>query len=150
MAPSCKTLPCLIALTLCGCASNPDTLPSAYVSAFKYRDFDCEQLGSEMENVSSRTNVLYNQLAKERSADNAQMGLGLVLFWPALFFLEGGDGPQAAEFSQMKGEFEALRQNSVAKKCDIDIQSPEQIMAAAAKEEQARRQHQQQSSPLRH
>jgi len=150
MAPQRANIACLFTLILGGCASNPDKLPTSYVSPFKYRDYDCEQIALEMENVSSRSRLLYNQLAKERSADNMQMGVGLVLFWPALFFLEGGDGPQAAEFSQMKGEFEALRQNSVVKKCDLDIPSPQQIMEAAAEEERATRKRQQQSGPLRH
>lgn len=59
------------------------------------------------------------------------MGVGLVLFWPSLFFLEGGDGPEAAEFSQLKGEFEALRQNSVQKECGIAKLSPEDIIKTA-------------------
>jgi hypothetical protein len=63
------------------------------------------------------------------------MGVGLVLFWPALFFLEGGDGPEAAEYAQLKGEFEALRENSIQKKCGIESKSPEEIMKEAAEEE---------------
>ena len=59
------------------------------------------------------------------------MGVGLVLFWPALFFLEGGDGPEAAEYAQLKGDFEALRSASVAKSCSISAQSPEQIIKEA-------------------
>lgn len=47
------------------------------------------------------------------------MAAGIILFWPALFFLEGGDGPQAAEYSRLKGEREALQQALVQKKCSI-------------------------------
>jgi hypothetical protein len=79
----------------------------------------------------NRTNKLYHNLKKEADADGAQMAVGLVLFWPALLFLEGGDGPEAAEYAQLKGEFEALRENSVQKKCDIDKKSPEEIMEEA-------------------
>jgi len=49
------------------------------------------------------------------------MALGMILFWPALFFLEGGDGPAASQYSQMKGEFEALRKASTMKKCMNDF-----------------------------
>jgi hypothetical protein len=72
-------------------------------------------------------------LESERTADNWQMGVGLVLFWPSLFFLEGGDGPEAAEYSQLKGEYEALRQTSVAKQCGIASRSPDEIMKDADK-----------------
>ena len=68
------------------------------------------------------------------------MGVGLVLFWPTLFFLEGGDGPEASEYTQLKGEFEALRTNSVQKKCEIDALSPEEVLKredAKDKEESA-------------
>lgn len=126
---------CLTSAAIAGCASNPDQLQASYVSNFKYQDFTCPQIAMEMEHVSARTSSLYNQLKRERSADNWQTGVGLVLFWPALFFLEGGDGPQAAEFSQLKGEFEALRQTSVAKQCTVTARSPEAIMEDAARQE---------------
>ena len=64
----------------------------------------------------------------------------MVLFWPTLFFLEGGDGPEASEYTQLKGEFEALRTNSVQKKCEIDALSPEEVLKredAKDKEESA-------------
>lgn len=114
-----------------GCASNPDKIDSAYVSPLKYQKYDCQQLASEMDYVGQRTTKLHQRLKKERKADNWQMGVGLVLFWPALFFLEGGDGPEAAEYSQLKGEFEALRQVSVEKKCSISSRSPEEIIKEA-------------------
>ena len=50
------------------------------------------------------------------------MAIGLIIFWPALFFLEGGDGASAAEYSRLKGEFEALEQASIQKSCGIKVQ----------------------------
>ena len=117
------------------CASNPDKIDTAYVSPVKYQDYDCQQIATEMDYVGQRTTTIYQRLKKERKADNWQMGVGLLLFWPTLFFLEGGDGPEAAEYAQLKGEFEALRQVSVSKKCGIEAMSPEQIIAAAQKDE---------------
>ena len=122
------------ALALIGtaCASNPDSLDAAYVSPLKYSNYDCPQLSTELDYVGQRTNTLYQNLADKRKADNWQMGLGLVLFWPALFALEGGDGADAAEYSQLKGEFEALRQVTTQKRCNIALQSPDEILTAAA------------------
>lgn len=125
-----------ITLLLFGCASNPDKIDAAYVSPLKYDDYDCQQIAMEMDYVGQRTNELYQRLKAERKADNAQMGVGLVLFWPALFFLEGGDGPEATEYAQLKGDFEALRVNSVQKRCGIDARSPEEIMQSAADTEE--------------
>lgn len=126
------------AMTLIGCASNPNKIDAAYVSPMKYKDYDCQQIAMEMDYVSERTNTLYQRLKSERTKDNWQMGAGLLIFWPALFFLEGGDGPEAAEYAQLKGEFEALRTNSVEKKCGLDDRrSPEEIMENKSKEEKA-------------
>ena len=49
------------------------------------------------------------------------MGLGIVLFWPALFFLEGGDGVEAEEFAQLKGKLEAVEKSAVQQDCRIII-----------------------------
>ena len=126
-----KIIPLVLALTLVGCASSPDKIDAAYVSPLTYKDYDCDQLALEMGYIGQRTNKLYQRLGAERNKDNWQMGLGLILFWPSLFLLEGGDGPEAAEYAQLKGEFEALRTNAVQRKCGLEAKSPEQIMKEA-------------------
>ena len=120
----------LSALTvlISACASNPKDIDATYVSALKYKDYDCDQLAMEMDYISHRTTKLYNSLQSERTKDNWQMGGGWVLFWPSLFFLEGGDGPEAAEYAQLKGEYEALRKNVVQRKCGFEYESPEEIL----------------------
>lgn len=49
------------------------------------------------------------------------MAIGLVIFWPALFFLEGGDGPEAQEYARLRGERDALEQVAVQKSCGLAI-----------------------------
>jgi subtilisin family serine protease len=122
---------------LSACASNPDKIAAAYVSPIKYAEYGCTQLGMEMSHVGERTTQLYFKLKKLREGDNVQMGIGLILFWPTLFFLEGGDGPEAAEYAQLKGEFEALRINAVNKGCGINIPSPSEIIEGKKKQEKA-------------
>ncbi len=121
-----------------GCATQPDELPTTYVSPYKYKDYDCDQLIMEMDYVSHRTATLYQSLKKKADNDAAQMGVGLVLFWPALFFLEGGDGPEAQEYSNLKGEFEAMRKAAIQRKCDAKMfpKSPEQVIAEKRVEEE--------------
>ncbi|MDB2444185.1 SHOCT domain-containing protein [Gammaproteobacteria bacterium] len=120
-----------ILISIISCASNPDTIDAAYVSPLKYAAYDCDQIGAELGYVGQRTNTLYSNLRDKRSKDNWQMGVGLILFWPTLFALEGGDGADAAEYAQLKGEFEALRQNSVEKRCALALQSPDEILEEA-------------------
>ena len=113
-----------------GCATNPKKISAAYVSPLIYKDYDDDQIIMEMDHVGQRTATLYNSLSSEAGADTAQMAVGLVLFWPALFFLEGGDGPEAAEYARLKGEYEALRKVAVQRKISLDLipPSPEQII----------------------
>jgi hypothetical protein len=122
------------AILLNACASSPDKMQAAYVSPMKYKDYDCDQIATEMEYVSQRTTRLHQKLKKENTADKWQMGVGLILFWPVLFALEGGDGPEAAEYSQLKGEFEALRTTSTQKKCGYNYSSFEKTITSHEKE----------------
>ncbi len=116
-----KIITSCVILTLSACASNPDKMVTAYISPIKYESYTCRQIASEQETISGRTVDLYNRLKKERSADNWQMGVGLLVLWPTLFFLEGGDGVEASEYSRLKGEYEALRQANLQKSCDLNF-----------------------------
>lgn len=107
------------AIILSACASSPKKISAQYVSPLQYKSYDCDQIALEQARIERRTNELYQSLKKEANADKWQMGVGLVLFWPVLFALEGGDGPEASEYARLRGEYEALRQNSVERKCEI-------------------------------
>jgi hypothetical protein len=107
-----------LALWMAGCASSPDKIQSSYISPLLYKDYDCEQIAGELERVSRRVSDLYGSLKKTSDDDSAQMAVGMLLFWPALFFLEGGDGPEAAEYGRLKGERDALEKAAIQKKSD--------------------------------
>lgn len=128
------------ALCLLSCATNPDNIAATYVSPLKYRNYDEEQIILEMDYVGQRTSELYQRLKKKASGDKWQTGAGLLLFWPALFLLEGGDGPEAAEYARLKGEYEALRQAAVQKKITMNVlpPSPEQVVENLKREDKAR------------
>ena len=67
----------------------------------------------------------------EASGDAVAMGVGLVLFWPALFFLADG-GDRAGELARLKGESEALEQAAVGKNC-TDLLAQLELEREAAK-----------------
>ena len=113
----------LLVTFLVGCATAPEKLGTTYVSPLQYKDYTCDQIGMEMQRVSRKVAELRGTLDKDASNDAAQMGIGLILFWPALFFLEGGDGVNASQYSHLKGEFEALEQVAIQKNCSIKVNS---------------------------
>jgi len=110
-----------VAVFVSGCASQPEDIGTAYVSPIQYSKYDCEQLSLEAGRVTSRTHELYGSLKKTADDDAAQMGVGLILFWPTLFFLEGGDDARATEYARLKGERDAIEKESVQKKCSIEF-----------------------------
>lgn len=112
-----------LCILITGCATQPDKLPTTYVSPNLYQNYSCDQITMEMNRASRKANELQAKLKTDADNDTAQMAVGLIIFWPALFFLEGGDGPEAAEYSRLKGEFEALEEVSVQKKCGVEVQT---------------------------
>ena len=73
----------------------------------------------EMDNVSHRVTELYQHLKAKSDGDAVKMGVGAVFLWPVLLCLDGNGSPEAVEYSQLKGEYEALRQAAIEKKWDL-------------------------------
>jgi hypothetical protein len=96
-------------VAVAGCATSSKNVASAYVSPLQYEGYDCSQLQNENARLAGRVSELGGTLDKKASNDNLKMGVGLVVFWPALLFLDG-DGPQASEYARMKGEHDAVQQ----------------------------------------
>ncbi len=119
--------------TLFGCASQPSEIPAQSVSELQYQSYNCNQIGLEAERISNRTSELYAALKKKADNDAAQMGIGLILFWPTLFLLEGGDGPEAQEYGRLKGEYAAVEKVAVKKECGTiaRMKTPEEYAAEA-------------------
>jgi len=91
-----------------GCAGNPNKMQASYVSDAYYMDYTCEELTRELSKVTNKCDSLYRSLKRDNTNDKWQMGAGMILFWPTLLLLEGGDGPEADEYCRLKGEKETL------------------------------------------
>lgn len=107
-----------IPLLLQGCATEPDKISSAYVSPIAYQNYDCGQLSSELGRLNRRGIELYQELKKSADDDSGKMAVGLILFWPTLFFLDG-NSPKSQEFARLKGEKDAVESSMVTKKCTM-------------------------------
>ena len=49
------------------------------------------------------------------------MGVGLIVFWPAMLMTKGND-ENTAELARLKGQMDAIEQVSIQKKCGISFQ----------------------------
>lgn len=118
-----KAVSLISLFALAACAKSADEIPAQYVSPVQYQSYSCQQIETELSSVSQKVAQLGGQVNKQASTDNAQMGIGLVLFWPTLFFLDG-DTPQAAEYGRLRGEFDALEKAAIQKNCGLKIERP--------------------------
>ena len=66
--------------------------------------------------VQSRYVELGGRLDQAASNDKALVGVGAILFWPALFAL-GGNKKQEAEYGRLRGEHDAIQQALIQKQC---------------------------------
>lgn len=107
----------MIAVFLGGCATAGKDVSATYVSPIQFSNYDCDQLRQELSRINGRVGQLTGRLDEAASNDKALVGVGMILFWPALFAL-GGTKQQEAELSRLKGEYDALQTASTTKKCN--------------------------------
>ena len=109
------------AAILSACASNPDDITAQYVSPLQYQSLSCAQIEEELRGISSRVTTLTGQQRRRANQDAWTTGVGIVIFWPALFFLMRGD--KAEELGRLKGEYDALVAAGRSKNCAATAQA---------------------------
>jgi hypothetical protein len=104
---------------LTSCAPAPKHILPTYVSPLQYEQYDCSQIGSEMESVTRRLNEVYIAVKKSSARDGYFM-LGAVLISGPLALVPAviDDSESTGQFAQMQGELEALEQAAILKECD--------------------------------
>ncbi len=103
------------AFILSGCASSPEDIEAQYVSPVSFQSYNCQQIFHELAEIKSREAYLYDEQEDHATGDAVAVGIGLTLFWPALFFLMDGD--KESQISRIKGEYQALEKVSRDKGC---------------------------------
>lgn len=106
----------LIASILTGCATSSKNIASGYTSPVQYQGYDCAQLAQETARLQTQITQLGGRLDEASRNDKAIMGVGLIVFWPALFAL-GGTKEQEAQYATLKGQYEAVQQAAIQKNC---------------------------------
>ena len=88
-------------------------------------------MASEVQRIQGRISQVGGRLDQAASNDKSITGAGIILFWPALFFL-GGTKQQEADYARLTGEYEALQQAAVQKKCTGLVQVPSKASTPAS------------------
>ena len=119
----------LFMTSMTGCASSAKDVQAQYISPLVYENYDCQQIGVEQSRLTREVSESAIKVEEQASEDSGTMALGLVIFWPALFFIDG-DGPEVQEYGRLKGEYDALEQASIQKECDYEFEElliPERV-----------------------
>ena len=98
-------------MTLAGCATNPDNIQATSKSPMTY----CNEMNMEAQRISDRLTDITGQQRAEASKDAVAMTVGMLVFWPALFFMMGDDHKD--EIATLRGEAIALQSAANAKGC---------------------------------
>jgi hypothetical protein len=106
------------AIAMSGCATASKDIATSYVSPLQYQSFECDQLSAEAMRIQTRVTQVGGRLDEAAANDQGIMAAGLIVFWPALFFL-GGTKQQEAEYARLKGEYDAVQQTAIAKRCAV-------------------------------
>ena len=133
-----KWLAFFVLMALVGCARSSEKVPSAYISPLIYQDYNFKQIAAEMHRVTRRVYDTGAAVDDAAGADAMKMGVGLLLLWPTLFFIDG-DGPSAAEYARLKGEAEALEMASIQKECGLRFTNPDADRRADKKKKEEER-----------
>lgn len=97
--------------SIAGCMnmpSKPSQITGAYVSSHKYVEFSCEKLATELSSLSRRENQLVTAQEQRYKTSESQA------FWLGY---GQGDGIEASELANVRGEREAVLKSIEEKKC---------------------------------
>lgn len=84
-------------------------ISSAYVSGLKYESLDCSRLSVEVDSLARRENQLVGAIGQRIKTSETQA------FWTGY---GQGDGIEASELANVRGEKEAVRTAISAKRCE--------------------------------
>jgi hypothetical protein len=105
---------------LAGCASRSGDIAEAYVSPLQYQSFSCGQLREEAARISARAAIASGAQDQNATNDTIATTAAVILFWPAAFMIKG-NGANAQEIAQLKGDMDAIEQANIQKKCNIQF-----------------------------
>lgn len=111
------TLAVCTALMIAGCATRAANVTAQYVSPIQYSNYSCDQVRAELVAISSRVREVSRQQDHKANSDAVAVGVGVVLLWPALFFLLSDD--HAGELASLKGHYDALVLTANEKHCAV-------------------------------
>lgn len=101
---------------LTGCATRAVDVQPLPASPDQFMAWDCARIDDERDLVQQRASHVAWAVDERVGNNILAMGLGLTIFWPALFAMQP-DGLEAADLARLKGRYEALGQAAQKRGC---------------------------------
>jgi hypothetical protein len=111
----------IIALSIfimAGCAQKADSIKASYVSPIAYEKLSCKKLEEEVIRVNTRLSKISEEQVETANKDAVVVGVGVVVFWPALLLLAAGED-QKNEIANLKGQYDTIRKVAAKKGCQF-------------------------------
>lgn len=102
--------------TVAACAKQPDQIKAAPASSLAYEGASCSRLASERATLETQVAALSASQRQKATNDAVAMGVGLVLFAPAVLFI-GASGDDEAQLANAKGELDAVYKAQLRRNC---------------------------------
>ena len=91
--------------------TKPSQISASYTSEMVYKDHDCDELAVELNHLARRENQLI--IAQEQRIKTSEMQA----FW---YGYGQGDGIEASELANVKGQKESVRRAMELKNCQLN------------------------------
>lgn len=104
------------ALTLSACAKGAEQVTSNHVPSQMYSSESCTSLRQKQAEIVYDVNTLTGKQNSKARTDAIAVGVGVVLFWPALFLLAKDAGNTQA-LADAKGRYETIDRVGKSKGC---------------------------------
>ena len=100
------------------CAASSNGIDAQYISADQYEGHTCAEIAAEGERVSRRVAEISNSAEDTRSS-GWLLPPAIILLWPTI---PPSDDTTVADLRRLRGDFEALREASRLKRCNLRFQ----------------------------
>jgi hypothetical protein len=105
-----------LGLTLSGCATGSSGIHAEDTPPMLYQGYGCHQLAMEDARLRGKVAELKGEVDHDATNDKIMVGVGVALFWPALFFIKG-NGEAESQYAELKGQHEAIQEAFAMKDC---------------------------------
>ena len=131
-SPLASILLITLSLAITACASTARDVPAKPVPMTAYKQYECTELATEYQRVSLEADAVAERIDQGLMKERFKMGVGVVLFWPALLLIDD-QTEQHQQLASLKGERKTLSESLTARDC-----SAKQVQKSTATDQIAR------------